>query len=234
MGVVGGTAIPVLEAWILAIGGENRTEELSKTRAQSRLRESGIQSENTAAMVQEATNANLSAIPKDAEGLRTWIEMSKVGLPRSRRHCPYAAMFFCMSFNSNSIGLTWPIDECRRQVLYKPKKLFNVAVRNHVGNPRASLPSWMPTPRARVVIVRGLARPDERTAFVRVIANTIYRASRNRDRVIIGVRVNKAQPAYVFPRLASLFPEGISRRTVAVWELAFKLETDDVREGPVV
>ncbi len=45
-------------------------------------------------------------------------------------------------------------------------------------------------------------------------------------------RVNKAQPAYVFQRLASLFPEGISGKTVAVWGLAFKPETDDVRESP--
>ncbi|MEI9938842.1 MAG: hypothetical protein WDO69_16615 [Pseudomonadota bacterium] len=37
--LIGGVAIPVLEAWLLALGGELGTEQLSKTAAQIRFEE---------------------------------------------------------------------------------------------------------------------------------------------------------------------------------------------------
>jgi UDPglucose 6-dehydrogenase len=43
---------------------------------------------------------------------------------------------------------------------------------------------------------------------------------------------NTRQQDYVFERVMSLFPEGASKRVVAIWGLAFKPETDDVRESP--
>ena len=43
---------------------------------------------------------------------------------------------------------------------------------------------------------------------------------------------NERQRGYVIERLESFFPDGLSGKRVAVWGLAFKPETDDVRESP--
>ncbi|HKQ68130.1 MAG TPA: UDP-glucose/GDP-mannose dehydrogenase family protein [Polyangiaceae bacterium] len=43
---------------------------------------------------------------------------------------------------------------------------------------------------------------------------------------------NERQRAYLFEKLMSLFPEGVRGKTIAIWGLAFKPETDDVRESP--
>jgi UDPglucose 6-dehydrogenase len=44
--------------------------------------------------------------------------------------------------------------------------------------------------------------------------------------------VNTKQQDYVFDKVMSLFPGGVSGKVIAVWGLAFKPETDDVRESP--
>jgi UDPglucose 6-dehydrogenase len=43
---------------------------------------------------------------------------------------------------------------------------------------------------------------------------------------------NAKQQQYVFERVMSLFPGGVSGKVIAIWGLAFKPETDDVRESP--
>lgn len=43
---------------------------------------------------------------------------------------------------------------------------------------------------------------------------------------------NVKQQDYVFDRVVSLFPDGVDKKVIAVWGLAFKPETDDVRESP--
>ena len=43
---------------------------------------------------------------------------------------------------------------------------------------------------------------------------------------------NVKQQDYVFDRVLSLFPDGVAKKVIAVWGLAFKPETDDVRESP--
>jgi UDPglucose 6-dehydrogenase len=45
-------------------------------------------------------------------------------------------------------------------------------------------------------------------------------------------KANVRQQDYVFERVMSLFPDGLSNKVIAVWGLAFKPETDDVRESP--
>jgi UDPglucose 6-dehydrogenase len=43
---------------------------------------------------------------------------------------------------------------------------------------------------------------------------------------------NAKQQQYVVDRVLSLFPEGLAKKEIAIWGLAFKPETDDVRESP--
>jgi len=43
---------------------------------------------------------------------------------------------------------------------------------------------------------------------------------------------NMRQHQYVIDRVLSLFPDGLAKKEIAVWGLAFKPETDDVRESP--
>lgn len=46
------------------------------------------------------------------------------------------------------------------------------------------------------------------------------------------IDVNQRQREYVLDRVLSLFPEGVAGKTIALWGLAFKPETDDVRDAP--
>jgi len=45
-------------------------------------------------------------------------------------------------------------------------------------------------------------------------------------------QANLKQQDYVFERVMSFFPHGLAGKVIAVWGLAFKPETDDVRESP--
>jgi hypothetical protein len=74
--VVGDTAVPVLEAWILAMMGETDTEAIGKAKAQRLLADQGITT--TAKMVGEAM-AN-RPVPEDAIHLRSWLVQAKAAL----------------------------------------------------------------------------------------------------------------------------------------------------------
>ena len=45
---------------------------------------------------------------------------------------------------------------------------------------------------------------------------------------------NDRQKLVLFEKLAKHFPQGLAGRSVAIWGLAFKAETDDVRESPAL
>ena len=54
-------------------------------------------------------------------------------------------------------------------------------------------------------------------------------------RVIEAVEaVNEAQKSIVYDKLKALFPEGLGGKRIAMWGLAFKPETDDMREAPAL
>ena len=77
--VVGGTAVPVLEGWLLTLLGETGTERLGKVAAQKRLAERSAT--NTAKMVDIVSAASLEGIPPDANSLRSWLAQAKAVLP---------------------------------------------------------------------------------------------------------------------------------------------------------
>jgi hypothetical protein len=80
--VIGGAAIPVLEAWILAMQGDCGTERLSKSGAQSKLEAKGIAPKDTDTMVDVAAKVFFNSLPKDAASLTAWLAKAKEVLPR--------------------------------------------------------------------------------------------------------------------------------------------------------
>jgi len=77
VGVIGGVPIPKLEAWILALMGEHKTEELRTAAAVDRLELRGVGAKDTATMVGVVEAADLGKLPKDAEGLCAFVERSR-------------------------------------------------------------------------------------------------------------------------------------------------------------
>jgi hypothetical protein len=80
--IIGGTAIPVLEGWILAICGVHDTERMSKAKAQSRLTAQGIAVKNTLAMVDAVKAMNPDTLPQDAVSLKRWLASARRILAR--------------------------------------------------------------------------------------------------------------------------------------------------------
>ena len=74
--VVGDSAVPVLEAWILALMGEPSSELLGKAKAQRLLADRGVTT--TAQMVKEALPDR--SVPEDATHLRSWLTQAKAAL----------------------------------------------------------------------------------------------------------------------------------------------------------
>ncbi len=71
--IVGGTAVNVLEAWVLAAKGDTKTESLGKVAAQTRLQDEGFAPKDTLAMVGVAAKVTLEKLPTDAASLRAWL-----------------------------------------------------------------------------------------------------------------------------------------------------------------
>lgn len=81
MRIIGKAAIPALDGWILALMGQPGTEDLGKAAAQRRLVERGVGSKDTAAMVEVVQRREPGAIPRDAQGLRDWLNQAATALP---------------------------------------------------------------------------------------------------------------------------------------------------------
>jgi hypothetical protein len=83
--VIGGVPFPVLEAWILAMLGDHKTEGLGKTAAQTCLEKKGLAAKDTAAMVAVVARTDLDRLPKDAGSLIAWRDAARKALtPRIR------------------------------------------------------------------------------------------------------------------------------------------------------
>ena len=48
------------------------------------------------------------------------------------------------------------------------------------------------------------------------------------------IEVNEKQKTILFPKIQNFFNDDLSNKKLAVWGLAFKPETDDVREAPAI
>ena len=77
--IVGGLAVRKLEAWILALKGERRSEEPACP--EDRLAKLGVPRKDTRAMVECVESADLASLPEDAKSLRAWIALAQ------RRFC---------------------------------------------------------------------------------------------------------------------------------------------------
>jgi len=69
--------------------------------------------------------------------------------------------------------------------------------------------------------VKALIRSGDERKVTLLVARAVEEANARQKRVL-------------FEKLERHFPEGLAGRTVAIWGLAFKAETDDVRESPAL
>lgn len=82
LGIVGGTAVRAIEAWMLALLGIRKSEHLAKPTARAKLGERGVS--HTAAMVEVVSKSDLARVPSDAKALRAWLRLADEILGR---HC---------------------------------------------------------------------------------------------------------------------------------------------------
>lgn len=71
-------AIQKLEAWILALRGKHRTEQIKHP--ETALLSEGLGLKDTVAMVGVVLNANLDRLPSDAHSLRDWLQQAHEAL----------------------------------------------------------------------------------------------------------------------------------------------------------
>ena len=79
--LIGGVAIPVLEAWLLALDGELGTEQLSKGGAQARFEQKHAFAKVTEKVVAYVESTDLNDIPSDAVRLSIWLARARAVLP---------------------------------------------------------------------------------------------------------------------------------------------------------
>jgi hypothetical protein len=78
--IAGATAIPTLEAWLLALAGRTKTESLSRSAAQDALETLGVKGKNTADMRAWVERYGVESIAADAASLRDWVLQLRIAL----------------------------------------------------------------------------------------------------------------------------------------------------------
>ena len=74
-GIIGGMAVEKIEAWILALSGETKSEKIRHP--QKKFGDLDIKGKNTAQFVAAVKKADLDKIPKDALSLNLWLERAR-------------------------------------------------------------------------------------------------------------------------------------------------------------
>jgi len=74
-GLIGACAIPVIEAWVLAIADLQGTEKLSTVAAKEKCKKMGNQS--TDELVAFIEKSGITKIPSDAYGLNSWLALAE-------------------------------------------------------------------------------------------------------------------------------------------------------------
>lgn len=74
---IGGTAIPMLEGWILALKGKSKTEQMGRKKLIDTLNAEGLEQKSTDEMVRVVKQSNLEAIPTDAKSLARWLKRAR-------------------------------------------------------------------------------------------------------------------------------------------------------------
>ncbi|MBW2704170.1 MAG: hypothetical protein JRF33_25400 [Deltaproteobacteria bacterium] len=77
-GIIGGMAVERIEAWILALSGKTKSEEMRHP--EKKLGNLGIKNKNTAQFVAVVEKADLESIPKDAKSLHVWLGRARTVL----------------------------------------------------------------------------------------------------------------------------------------------------------
>ncbi|HAJ79788.1 MAG TPA: hypothetical protein DCO75_08440 [Fibrobacteres bacterium] len=76
--IIGGCAEPFIEAWILAVSGKNKTEQISTDEAKKSLESLGI--ETTSQMTDCIEACGIDNIPDDAKSLKDWLKQAEAVL----------------------------------------------------------------------------------------------------------------------------------------------------------
>jgi hypothetical protein len=80
LSIVGSTAIPCLEGWLLALKGETGTEQLSKQKAIEISIQAGIGTKDTRALVEYVREHGVTRVAPDAAKLRSWLDAARGAL----------------------------------------------------------------------------------------------------------------------------------------------------------
>lgn len=83
--IIGGSASPALEGWILALLGVRDTEAMSRARCNQLLDERDLGGKHAAAYVSVVEIADLERLPPGCDALRTWLASARAVLGRAIR-----------------------------------------------------------------------------------------------------------------------------------------------------
>jgi len=88
VGIVGGSALPTIEAWILALRHVPHTESMSRVRVNELIAAQGLAGKHPEAYVEVIANADLTVLPAGCDRLGEWIQTARSVLARAVRGTP--------------------------------------------------------------------------------------------------------------------------------------------------